>query len=81
MQRVLAERIISASEFARNISATMREAQTGPIAVLKDNQIKAYLVSADSYETMLARLDDSELAALIHARKQETAEATSLDDL
>lgn len=81
MQRVLAERIISASEFARNIRATMREAQTGPIALLDHNQIKAYLVSKDSYEAMLERLDDSNLAALIRARRQEIAEATSLEDL
>ncbi|RON30781.1 type II toxin-antitoxin system Phd/YefM family antitoxin [Pseudomonas brassicacearum] len=63
MQRVLAERIISISELAKNAGATVREAQAGPIAVLENNKIKAYLVSADLYEAMLVRLGDFNLAS------------------
>ena len=63
MQRVLAERVISISELAKNPGAMVREAQDGPIAVLENNQIKAYLVSAELYETMLVRVGDFNLGA------------------
>jgi antitoxin StbD len=63
MQRVLAERVVSISELAKNAGTTVREAQDGPIAVLENNKIKAYLVSADLYEAMLERLGDFNLAS------------------
>jgi antitoxin StbD len=63
MQCVLAERVISISELAKNAGAAVREAQDGPIAVLENNKIKAYLVSADLYEAMLVRLGDFNLAS------------------
>lgn len=63
MQRVLAERVISLSDLAKNAGATVREAQAGPIALLENNKIKAYLVSADLYEAMLVRLGDFNLAS------------------
>ncbi|EJM66431.1 Phd-YefM [Pseudomonas sp. GM50] len=81
MQCVLAERIISISELAKNVGAAMRDTQAGPIAVLDNDRITAYLVSADLYEAMLERLDDFDLAILIRARSQEIAEPISLDDL
>jgi antitoxin StbD len=81
MQCVLAERIISISELAKNVGAAMRDTQAGPIAVLDNDRITAYLVSADLYEAMLERLDDFDLATLIRARSQEIAEPISLDDL
>ncbi|MBU0522851.1 MAG: antitoxin [Gammaproteobacteria bacterium] len=58
MQRVLAERVISISELAKNAGTIVREAQDRPIEVIEKNQIKAYLVSAELFETMLVRLGD-----------------------
>jgi antitoxin StbD len=81
MQYVLAERIISISEFAKNGGAVLRDTQAGPVAVVDNNRIRAYLVSADLYEAMLDRLDDVYLATLIRARNQETGEPISLEDL
>ncbi|MHC8392136.1 type II toxin-antitoxin system Phd/YefM family antitoxin [Pseudomonas sp. LB3P93] len=63
MQRVLAERVISISELAKNAGAAVRESQDGPIAVLENNKIKAYLVSPELYEAMLVRLGDFNLAS------------------
>ncbi|WP_225607491.1 MULTISPECIES: type II toxin-antitoxin system Phd/YefM family antitoxin [unclassified Pseudomonas] len=54
---------MSISELAKNAGAAVREAQDGPIAVLENNKIKAYLVSADLYEAMLVRLGDFNLAS------------------
>ncbi|MCP1442319.1 antitoxin StbD [Pseudomonas sp. GGS8] len=81
MQCVLAERMISISELAENADAVMRDTQIGPIAVLDNNRITAYLVSADLYEAILNRLDDFDLSALICARSQETGEPIKLDEL
>lgn len=81
MQYVLAERIISISAFAKNIGAALRDTQAGPVAVVDNNRIRTYLVSADLYEAMLDRLDDFALAPLIRARNQETGEPISLEDL
>ncbi|WP_223434942.1 MULTISPECIES: type II toxin-antitoxin system prevent-host-death family antitoxin [unclassified Pseudomonas] len=60
MQRVLAERVIGINEFEQNVDAVMRESREGPIAVVQNNEIKAYLVSADLYDAMLERLEDIE---------------------
>ncbi|WP_223486333.1 type II toxin-antitoxin system Phd/YefM family antitoxin [Pseudomonas sp. A-RE-19] len=81
MQYVLAERIISISEVAKNVGAVLRDTQAAPVAVVDNNRIRAYLVSADLYEAMLDRLDDVDLATLIRARNQETGEPISLEDL
>ena len=63
MQRVLAERVISISELAKNAGTIVREAQDRPIEVIEKNQIKAYLVSAELFETMLVRLGDFNLGS------------------
>jgi antitoxin StbD len=60
MQRVLAERVIGINEFEQNVDAVMRESREGPIAVVQNNEIKAYLVSADLYDAMLERLENIE---------------------
>ncbi|PMV81432.1 prevent-host-death family protein [Pseudomonas sp. FW306-1C-G01A] len=54
----LAERVISISELAKNAGTIVREAQDRPVAVIEKNQIKASLVSAELFETMLVRLGD-----------------------
>ncbi|MDI1332892.1 MULTISPECIES: type II toxin-antitoxin system Phd/YefM family antitoxin [Pseudomonas] len=63
MQRVLAERVISISELAKNAGTIVREAQDRPVAVIEKNQIKASLVSAELFETMLVRLGDFNLGS------------------
>ncbi|MHC8356427.1 type II toxin-antitoxin system prevent-host-death family antitoxin [Pseudomonas sp. LB3P81] len=81
MQRVLAERVIGINELKQNVDAVMRESLEGPIAVVENNQIKAYLVSADLYDAMLERLEVFDLVTLIHTRSREIAIPVSLDDL
>ncbi|MDR6919041.1 antitoxin StbD [Pseudomonas sp. 3296] len=81
MQRLLAEKVIGISEFAQNADDVVREAQQEPIAVLENNRIQAYLISADLYGAMLERLDDFDLAALVLARSGEDSVPVSLDAL
>ena len=81
MQRLLAEKVIGISVFAQNAGDVVREAQQEPIAVLENNKIQAYLISADLYGAMLERLDDFDLAALVVARSGEDSVPVSLDAL
>jgi antitoxin StbD len=81
MQSVLADRVVGVSELKKNPHALMRDAQEGPIAVLNNNQIMGYLVSADVFEAMIERLDDMDLAELVCARRHEVSEPVSLNDL
>ena len=62
MQRVLAERVIGINEFKQNADAVMRASLEGPVAVVENNLIKAYLVSADLFAAMLERLEDFDSA-------------------
>ncbi|MHC8322986.1 type II toxin-antitoxin system prevent-host-death family antitoxin [Pseudomonas sp. GB2N2] len=81
MQRVLAERAIGINEFEQKLDAVMRESLEGPIAVVENNRIKAYLVSADLYAKMVKRLEDVDWAELDHVRRTEIGIPGSLDDL
>ena len=81
MQSVLSNRIVSVSDLKKNPGALLRDAQEEPIAVLNNNRIMGYLISADVFEAMIERLDDMDLAELVGARHHEVSKPVSLDDL
>ena len=51
------------------------------VAVLVHNKPSAYLVPAATYQRMLERLEDLELAELVRARAKERRIKVKLDDL
>ncbi|MEE2023129.1 type II toxin-antitoxin system Phd/YefM family antitoxin [Alkalimonas mucilaginosa] len=83
MHQVLANLSVSISELKKNPSALLAQASGSPIAVLNHNKPAAYLVPAETYEALMDRLDDYELAKLVEARRgdKEQAVTVSLDDL
>jgi len=83
MRQVLADFSVSISELKKNPSALLAQASGSPIAVLNHNKPAAYLVPAETYETMMEMLDDLELALLVEERKGDKDKAipVSLDDL
>ena len=83
MRQVLADFSVSISELKKNPSALLAQASGSPIAVLNHNKPAAYLVPAETYETMLEMLEDLELALLVEERKGDKDKAipVSLDDL
>ncbi len=81
MQRVQANVAISVSDLKRNPTAIMGEAKGQPVAVLNHNRVMAYMVPADTYEAMLDRLDDIDLAELIKSRSNETGIPVDLNAL
>lgn len=54
---------------SRNPMATVREGGGFPVAVFNRNKPAFYCVPADVYESMLERLDDQSLAAIVRERQ------------
>jgi antitoxin StbD len=81
MQSILADVVVSVSELKRNPSGVMAGAGGMPVAVLNHNRVMGYMVPAELYEQMMARLDDLELVEIVKARSGEKSIPVSLDDL
>ncbi|HEU4772920.1 MAG TPA: type II toxin-antitoxin system prevent-host-death family antitoxin [Lysobacter sp.] len=81
MQRILSEHSVSITELKRNPSAVIEAADDAPVAVLVHNKPSAYLVPAGTYERLMERLDDLELAELVRARAKERRVKVAIDDL
>lgn len=59
----------------------MDDAKGQAVAVLNHNRVMAYIVPADTYETMLERLDDLDLVEIVRARADERGVPVALDEL
>lgn len=83
MKQVLASCSASISELKKNPTALLNEAEGAPIAILNHNIPTAYLVPAGTFEWLMDKLDDLELAKLVKERESEKGNAieVNLDDL
>ncbi|WP_437884436.1 type II toxin-antitoxin system Phd/YefM family antitoxin [Pseudomonas sp. LRF_L74] len=81
MQNVLANVMVSISEFKKDPSAVIAEADGTPVAILNHNRVMGYLVPARLYEQIMERLEDLDLIDVIKARSGEQGIPVSLDDL
>ena len=81
MEHILSGASISISELKRNPTAVINAADGEPVAVLVHNKPSAYLVPAATYRRLLERLEDLELAELVHARARERKIKVTLDEL
>jgi len=83
MNQVLSSCSVSISELKKNPSALLLESEGSPIAILNHNKPTAYLIPAETYEWLLDRLEDAELAIMIKERTSEKAQAidVNIDDL
>ncbi|WP_201841336.1 type II toxin-antitoxin system prevent-host-death family antitoxin [Microvirga zambiensis] len=81
MQRVEAEIAVSVSDLKKNPTAIMNEAGGSPVAILNHNRVMAYMVPAETFETMMEQLDDIKLAQIIKQRSGEVPVPVALDDL
>jgi len=79
MKTVLANCSASISELKKNPTALINESDGEPIAILNHNQPTAYLVPAETYETIMERLEDYQLGLLINERQNEKIEAVDVD--
>ena len=81
MHRILSRQTVSISELKKNPAAVIEAADGEAVAILVHNRPSAYLVPADTYQQMLDRLEDAELAAIVRNRKTERTVKVKLDEL
>ncbi len=83
MRQVLSSCSASISELKKNPTALLAEAEGAPIAILNHNIPAAYLIPAETYEWLMEKLEDSELAQIIKERADEKKDAieVNLDEL
>jgi antitoxin StbD len=83
MYPLLANYVTTMTDFTQQPEIVLEQVETATVAILENNQPRAYLVSAADYEELLERLEDYELSLLVKAREPEKSQAieVSLDDL
>ncbi len=81
METILTDISISITELKRNPSAAIEAAGGESVAVLVHNRPSAYLVPAGTYQSLLGRLEDLELAELVRSRVSERRVKVGLDEL
>ena len=79
MRNVLSSCSASISELKKNPTALLNEAEGAPIAILNHNVPAAYLIPAETYEWLMDRLEDSELALIVNDRAVEKKDAVEVD--
>ena len=81
MDYLLAKSSVSITDLKKNPSAIIREAEGAPVAILNHNRPSAYIVPADTFEAMLEKLDDLEIARIVKERKKEKTIWVPLNEL
>ncbi len=83
MNLILSNYSASISELKKNPSALLNQSEGSPIAILNHNTPAAYLIPAETYEWLMDKLEDAELAQIILDRtdEKENAIEVSLDEL
>jgi len=81
MDYLLAKSSVSITDLKKNHSAIIREAEGAPVAILNHNRPSAYIVPADTFEAMLEKLDDLEIARIVKERKKEKTIRVPLNEL
>jgi len=81
MELILTSSSVSITELKRNPSAVIEAAEDEAVAVLVHNKPSAYLVPAATYQRLLERLEDLELADVVRSRSRERRIKLALDDL
>ncbi len=81
MDRILASASVSISDLKKNPSRVINEAEGAPVAILNHNKPSAYLVPAETFEAVMEKLEDYELAKLVEERADEETIKVKLDEL
>lgn len=83
MEYVYANLSASISEFKKNPSALLNQANGETVALLNHNRPTAYIVPAQAYENMLEALENLELLKLAESTLKEKGAAirVKLEDL
>ncbi|TRO83883.1 type II toxin-antitoxin system Phd/YefM family antitoxin [Desulfuromonas acetexigens] len=81
MDRIFASASVSISDLKKNPSRVILQAEGAPVAILNHNKPSAYLVPAATFEAVMEKLEEYELAKLVEERAEEATVKVGLDDL
>ncbi len=81
MERILARSSVSITDLKKNPSAVIEKAEGAPVAILNHNRPSAYLVPAETFEAIMEKVEDYELALLVRRREGEPTVKVTLDEL
>ena len=83
MRQVIADYSASIAELKNSPTDLIKKANGSAISILNNNKLIAYLVPAETYESLIDELDDHELTQTIKDRRAElsTAVELNIDDL
>lgn len=79
MKLVLSNCSASLSELKRDPAAVLAAAGGAAVAILNHDEPTAYLVPADTYEWLLDRIEDADLAQTVRERQSQLDEAIEVD--
>ncbi len=79
MNLILSNYSASISELKKNPSALLNQSEGSPIAILNHNSPTAYLIPAETYEWLLDKIEDIELAQIVRDRMPEKDSAIEVD--
>ena len=78
---ILANTSAGISELKKNPMAVIRHADGAPVAILNRNRPVFYAVPAAAWETLIDKLEDLELAALVREREGDAEIEVNIDEL
>lgn len=78
---ILSDVCAAISELKKNPMAVVEQGEGGPVAILNRSEPAFYAVPAATFEAMMNKLEDLELAALIKEREDQAEIEVSIDDL
>ncbi|WP_305043438.1 type II toxin-antitoxin system Phd/YefM family antitoxin [Geoalkalibacter sp.] len=81
MERLYARASVSISELKKNPSRIIHDAEGNPVAILNHNKPSAYLIPAETFEALMEKIEDYELARLVKERESEPSVPVKLDEL
>jgi len=79
METIYAKQSASITELKKNPSALIDKSGGAPVIILNHNKPAAYLVPAKTYEMIMEKIDDDELARIIKEREPEKELAVKVD--
>jgi len=79
MNVILSSFSASISELKKNPTALLNQSEGSPIAILNHNTPAAYLIPAKTYEQLLDKIEDIELAQIVRERLSEKEQAIEVD--
>jgi antitoxin StbD len=79
MRPVLSSCSASIAELRLDPAAVLAAADGAAVAILSEDEPTAYLVPAVTYEWLMERIEDAELAETVRERQSQLGEAVAVD--